>query len=74
MPFPNLKYLNLGGNSIQVLQKNIFDFNPELELVGFDDNKIFHVNPKTFDNLRNLRFFWFTNTLCISKEIYNSKF
>lgn len=58
----------------KILQKNLFEFNSELELVGFDDNKIFHVDPKTFDNLRNLKFFWFTKAPCISKEIYNSKF
>jgi len=72
-PFPNLVYLFLFCNEIEVIEAGLFDFNPNLEVVGFREPKIKHIDPNVFDNLTKLRWFWFREVPCIDKNIDDSK-
>lgn len=42
-PFPKLTELMLNYNSLEVLENGLLDFNPNLEYIDFDGNKIFHI-------------------------------
>ncbi|KAL7014613.1 hypothetical protein ACKWTF_016030 [Chironomus riparius] len=72
-PLTNLVYLSLFNNDIEVLEEGLFDFNPNLEVVGFDRGKIIHIDPKVFDNLDKLSFFWLSKNPCIDKFVSNSR-
>jgi len=71
--FPNLVYFKLSLNEIEVIEEGLFDFNPHLELVGFEEPKIIHIDPNVFDNLAKLSDFWFEDVPCVTKEIYDSR-
>jgi len=64
-PFPNLTYLNLGENLIQVLEDGLFDYNPELEILAFWGNKIIHVGMNVFSSLAKLTSLSLGNNVCI---------
>jgi len=72
--FPNLLVFVLSGNEIEVIEEGLFDFNPNLELVGFEESKIIHIDPNVFDHLNNLSNFWFFGVPCVDLEnIWDSK-
>ncbi|CAG9797210.1 unnamed protein product [Chironomus riparius] len=64
-PFPNLTYLNLGENLIQVLEDGVFDYNPELEVLAFWGDKIIHIGEHVFSNLQKLTSLGLGNNVCI---------
>jgi len=71
--FPNLTYFYLSGNEIEVIEEGLFDFNPHLEAVGFDESKIIHIDPNVFDHLNKLRYFWFDDVPCLHQKINYSR-
>ncbi|CAG9810344.1 unnamed protein product [Chironomus riparius] len=72
--FPDLIYFYLKGNEIEVIEQGLFDFNPNLELAGFDERNIVHIDPNVFDNLSRLRYFYLSEVPCVNwKTIYDSK-
>jgi len=44
------------------------DFNPDLQVVGFHQNKLTHIDPNIFDNLSKLSNLWLDQVPCISKN------
>ncbi|XP_070504787.1 putative leucine-rich repeat-containing protein DDB_G0290503 [Chironomus tepperi] len=73
MVFPNLIYFDLTDNGIEVIEQGLFDYNPNLEVVGFDEPNIIYIDPNVFDNLNRLSHFWFEKVPCIAQYISNSK-
>jgi len=71
--FPNLTYLYLNSNDIEVIEEGLFDFNPKLEYIEFYESKIIHVDPNVLDNLTKLRTFLFPDVSCVKHNIENSK-
>jgi len=71
--FPNLVYLYLYGNAIEVIEEGLFDFNPNLELVGFEESEIVHIDPNVFDHLTKLRYFLFFAVRCVNQEVEDSR-
>ncbi|XP_070502069.1 putative leucine-rich repeat-containing protein DDB_G0290503 [Chironomus tepperi] len=71
--FPHLVYFYLYSNKIEIIEEGLFDFNPNLEAVGFEEPNIIHIDPNVFDNLSKLRYFWFRPVPCIAQFIYDSK-
>jgi len=69
--FPNLVYFNLGSNRIEVIEEGLFDFNPNLEFVEFYEIRIIHIDPNVFDHLNKLRYFLFSNVLCVRQNVFN---
>ena len=47
-PFPKLTELHLAHNEIEILEQGFFDFNPDLEMTYFDNNKITQISPNIF--------------------------
>jgi len=72
-PFPKLVYFGLYYNEIEVIDEGLFDFNPNLKIVGFWENKIIHIDPNVFDHLNKLSNFWFSEVPCVGQDIKNSK-
>lgn len=50
--FPNLRQIDFNFNNIQVLRRNLFEGNSQLEFISFDNNLIRHVAHHVFDNLK----------------------
>lgn len=71
-PFSKLNFIDLSYNSIEVIEKGLFDFNPKLKVVGFRESKIFHIDPNVFDNLSNIKCFWFDNVSCLGYHFCDS--
>ena len=71
--FSNLTYFYLVGNEIEVIEEGLFNFNPNLEVVGFWESKIIHIDPNVFDHLTKLSYFWFGYVRCVNKHINDSK-
>jgi len=73
-PFPNLVYFFSAENEIKVIEKGLFDYNPDLEVVGFAyETEIAHIDPNVFDNLNKLRYFFFWAVPCVSQTISDSR-
>ena len=64
--FPELLYLNLGNNDIQVLEQDLFKYNPKLYQVILTKNDIASIHPNILDDLTNLSKFDVTINSCIS--------
>jgi len=71
--FPDLVYFDLESNEIEVIEAGLFDFNPNLQLVGIQESKIIHIDPNVFDHLNKLSNFWFYSVPCVDQTISNSK-
>ena len=71
-PFPDLVYLYLFDNAIEIIEEGLFDFNPHLEFVRFEESKIIHIDPNVFDHLDKLSHFWFYLVPCVNQNIYDS--
>ncbi|KAL7015703.1 hypothetical protein ACKWTF_016612 [Chironomus riparius] len=67
--FPKLRYLNLDANDLEVLDDDLFDFNPLLEVIWFEGNKIKAIGQSTFGNLKNLRDLDMNGNTCYSKRM-----
>jgi len=55
----------LYGNNLEILEENLFEFNPNLELIELGSNKIAHIDPKVFDNLIKLKSLNLVSNKCI---------
>ncbi|CAG9810614.1 unnamed protein product [Chironomus riparius] len=71
-PFPKLIELHLTSNKLEVLEEDLFDFNPDLEFIHFWDNKIVHIEPNVFDHLSKLSYLYLLYNSCIDKKAKNS--
>ncbi|XP_070507833.1 uncharacterized protein MCAP_0864-like [Chironomus tepperi] len=67
--FPKLRYLNLDANDLEVLDDDLFEFNPLLEVIWFEGNKIKAIGQSTFANLKNLRDLDMNGNICYSKRM-----
>lgn len=73
MPFTKLVYFYSHYNSLTMIEEGLFDHNPNLQLVGFYEEKIIHIDPDVFDHLSSLNYFWFYYVPCIAQDIYDSR-
>lgn len=64
MPFPLLKELSLKDNDIEVIEDGTFAYNPMLEYINFEDNKIVHFGENVFDHL-SMKLMYLTGNICI---------
>jgi len=72
--FPKLVELFLNENLLEVLEERLFDFNPDLQRMSFEYNKIVRIEPKIFDHLSKLGYLLLSENICINKGAiaYNS--
>jgi hypothetical protein len=59
-----LKTLFIGQNSFDVIDHDLFRYNPNLELISFYENKIRHIDDGAFDNLPKLTTFIMNGVKC----------
>ncbi|KAL7012876.1 hypothetical protein ACKWTF_015091 [Chironomus riparius] len=66
--FPNLTYLDLNDNDIEVIEAETFKNNQKLKLIWLKRNKIYHIDLKAFNGLTEL-----TNLIMVENNCTNSK-
>jgi len=64
-PFPSLVYLDANSNNIEILEDGLFDNHPNMQLVWFGGNKIFHVGKNIFNNMNKITYLSFQSNPCI---------
>ena len=67
--FPKLMGLSLRTNNLEILEENLFEFNPNLEFIDLWSNKITHIDPHVFSNLIKLHSLFVFQNPCISMYI-----
>jgi hypothetical protein len=72
-PFPQLEFLCLAGNDIKTLEEDLFEFNPNLNLVMFYTCKITHIDPNVFDHLDKMTYLLLESNPCITIEARNDR-
>ncbi|XP_070502604.1 uncharacterized protein [Chironomus tepperi] len=71
-PFADLTLIYMEGNLIQVLEEDLFAYNPNLKLIGFAQNNLVHIDPNVFDHLTQFSDFLFNGVPCVAWTIYGS--
>ncbi|CAG9811680.1 unnamed protein product [Chironomus riparius] len=64
--YPKLNFLNLSGNKIEIIQDDLFDFNPDL--IVFENMKLIHIGATTFDSLTKLSTFYLGGNPCTNES------
>jgi len=64
--FPKLMNLFLPANNLEIIEENLFEFNPNLKWINLNSNKISHIDPTVFDNLTKLSRLYLGTNSCIS--------
>lgn len=72
-PFTKLRVLSLWNNDFEVLERDLFKFNPEINYLGLGKNKIKFVDGNVFRPLKNLHSLYIDGNRCISKEAVGDK-
>lgn len=67
-PFTNLVLFALQLNKIEVIEEDLFKYNPNLKYISLRDNKIKHIHSKVFDNLPQLVTLRLLDNQCINKD------
>lgn len=71
-PFPKLSHLALFGGDLERLDNDLFEFNPQLQWLALDDNKLKFIGEDllNIDNLEKLKKVSLYNNQCISKKAW----
>jgi hypothetical protein len=67
--FPNLKWLDLGGNIITFLPGDLFKNHKGLEYFSVSQNPIKYIGEGLFDPIPNLKYVSFFDTKCTPEEL-----
>ncbi|CAG9811056.1 unnamed protein product [Chironomus riparius] len=70
-PFTQLSHIYI-VDIIEVVEEGLFEFNPNLEWVGFSGADLIHIDSNVFDHLTKLVTFWLSNVPCVKKHISDS--
>lgn len=71
--YTKLVNLDLDHNNIQVLEKGLFDYNPDLKLIWIGNNKISHINSNLFNNLYSLTSLKLYSNDCIHMSAFENR-
>jgi hypothetical protein len=66
-PFPKLKFLYFDQNAIEVIEADLFRYNPNLEIIKLFKNKIASIVPMVFSDLKSLRVLDISDNMCEAK-------
>jgi len=69
--FPKLTHLYLYYSNLEIVEENLFEFNPNLEYIDLWPNKITHIDPNVFDKLTKLKILYFVSNTCININANN---
>ncbi|KAL7011925.1 hypothetical protein ACKWTF_014518 [Chironomus riparius] len=67
-PYPKLANLYLYISSLEVLEKDLFKFNPNLDYINLKSNKISHIDSNVFDNLPKLKTLYLESNNCVNMK------
>lgn len=70
-PFPQLRYLDLFENYLEVIEADLFKFNKNLKLIWLSNNRIRLVDPNVFNHLTKLNFLYMMDNDCIQQSETN---
>jgi len=70
--FPKLMVLDLISSNLEIIEENLFEFNPDLEQIYLQSNKITHIDPNVFDNLIKVKTLNLLENTCINTQAYNN--
>jgi len=65
-PFPKLVICGFMDNDIEIIENDLFDYNPDLELVSFWNNKILIIGSVVFDKVPKLNWLYLDSNRCIN--------
>lgn len=68
--FTNIKYFSLYDNDVEVIESNLFKFNPNIKYIGLGQNKIKFIDENVFRSMQNLHTVYLDGNVCISKVIH----
>jgi hypothetical protein len=63
-PFSKLEDFHAQWSQLTKIEKNLFEFNPQLKIIWLNDNQITHIEPLTFSNLSKLETLWISGNKC----------
>jgi hypothetical protein len=72
-PFPNLKYLIVSANFLEVLESHLFNSTLDLVLIDFSWNRLRHVGLDILNNLDKLKAAFFNSNDCIDEDYTHGK-
>lgn len=67
-PFPELIHIALGGNNLTSLDGDLFSFNPRLERIILNLNRIQHIGHDLVTNLNNLTYLSLAANICVNRN------
>lgn len=59
------------GNNLEIIEKDLFEFNPNLEVIHLNINKILHIDPNVFNKLNDLMELYLDGNTCINMKAEN---
>lgn len=66
--FPNLNYLRIERNDVEVIEADLFEANPLIEIIDLRDNKIWFIGENCFENLVKVREIFLNGNECIDSS------
>ncbi|KAL7039935.1 hypothetical protein ACKWTF_000185 [Chironomus riparius] len=72
-PFKSLECVNIFESKIEIIEENIFDYNPNLIAVSFGKANIFHIGSTVFDHLSKLTSLHLGGNTCINEFKENNR-
>jgi len=71
--FPKLMNLYLYSSDLEIIEENLFEFNPNLDLMSLNTNKITHIDPHVLDRLLKLKTLYIFQNTCINMATSNNQ-
>lgn len=60
-----LIYFRIAKSKIEKIHSDLFKHNQGLQIIGFDENRLVHIDINAFNKLKNLNALWFEKNTCI---------
>ncbi|XP_070508532.1 uncharacterized protein [Chironomus tepperi] len=73
MAYPKLNNLFLSSNDIEIIEDGLFDYNLDIEVIIFENTKIFHIGLTVFGNLRKLVTLFLNGNKCTNSYSVNNR-
>lgn len=67
-PYRKLKHLDLFENRIEYLERDLFKYNEDLEVVWFSSNRIKVIHETAFDGPKTLKKLYMGGNICIRES------
>lgn len=72
-PFTKLKYFSVWLNDLIVIERNLFQFNPEIRYIELGRNRIKFIVGNVFSHLQHLQTLHLDGNICMSKDVSDNR-